>query len=332
MQLDAHNPIRRTTRALSAERSQDKPGSHEDHRRDQTIFRIAYRHKPYSQLGNACLQDERLSPEAGWVLMLVLSLPLNWKVNLHWIAGKRRMGRDRVRAAVKELEKFHYCQRRQQRGNRGRMGAYEYVFTDEPGSLSPETEDQAPVAPEAEAPETEPPAPVDQAPYKETKGQTKQRKQIPPAPASGGVTDIKFEEFWAAFPGRNKTGIGAVRKLFRRIVEGSHRDGYKASAQELVDGAKRYAKRQPNYPFSPKRWLNDACWLDYARSANTSRSPAQSSVAKFSYSCAEHPHEFQTWVDWAYRNQQWQRHNLWTKVGVVEVDQPFPPGHVEEAA
>ena len=79
----------------------------------QTIFRVAYRHKAYSQLGNAMLQDEQLSPEATHVLVFVLSLPINWKFNLPWVASKRRLGRDRAQRAIRELEMLGYCQRRQ---------------------------------------------------------------------------------------------------------------------------------------------------------------------------------------------------------------------------
>lgn len=133
----------------------------------QTIFRNAYRHKPYSQLGNAMLQDERLSPEAVTILVYVLSLPPNWRFRLENIAQKRRLGRDRARIAVKELAELGYAKKRQTRRADGKMGPYEYVFTDEPGKFEeapPQPDLQAPVRTETKVPpQTENPAPVVQA-------------------------------------------------------------------------------------------------------------------------------------------------------------------------
>lgn len=142
----------------------------------QTIFRVAYRHKPYSQLGNAMLQDERLSPEATHILVFVLSLPITWRFNLQWVAGRRRMGRDRAQRAVRELQLLGYCQRRRAREEDGRLGGYEYVFTDEPQHLvGPQPEDQAVVdLATAWKPQPGEPAPVDQAAYK---GKHQSRKQ-----------------------------------------------------------------------------------------------------------------------------------------------------------
>lgn len=133
----------------------------------QTIFRNASADKPYSMILNRALQDAELSPEAGWVLVFMLSQTKNWSANLKHVAARRRMGRDRVQKAVAELCSRGYCKRIQNRKNDGRMGAYEYWFTDEPGIFgSPEPDDQAPVSPEPEQPAPVVPAPEDQAPYK----------------------------------------------------------------------------------------------------------------------------------------------------------------------
>lgn len=179
----------------------------------QTIFRNASTSKQFTSVLNSCLQDGTLSPEAGWVLMLVLSLPTDWAVNLEWIAKRRRLGRDRARAAVAELIEHQYCRRRQLRGGTGNFGAFVFEFTDLPGSFgggagSPAPEDQAPVrkpenkglapAPEDQAPARKPenkgsapaperPAPVDQAPYK---GQSTQRGGLPPVAYEAEAGDL----------------------------------------------------------------------------------------------------------------------------------------------
>lgn len=111
---------------------------------DKTIFRVASRHKPYSQLGNAMIRDNRLSFEARGVLSYILSFPSNWQFGLHWLCRETHLGRDKARRIVKELVAVGYCQRGRIRNPDGRLGRYEYVFTDEPEII----DGSAPPAPE----------------------------------------------------------------------------------------------------------------------------------------------------------------------------------------
>lgn len=151
----------------------------------QTIFRNASADKPYSMILNAALQDAALTPEAGWVLVFMLSQSRNWGYNLQHVAAHRRMGRDRVQAAVRELRERGYCKRMQIREKGGRAAGYEYWFTDEPGKFSaPETDLQAPgPSREPEQPAPEQPEPDLQAPYKETTLENNHSRNTPPAPS-----------------------------------------------------------------------------------------------------------------------------------------------------
>jgi hypothetical protein len=139
-------------------------------RRPQTIYRNASARKPFTAILNSTLQDAELSPAAGWVLMLVLSLPLDWEVHLGWIAERRKIGRDRVRAAVGELETRKYCKRVRTRKKDGTLGSYAYNFTDEPGAFDePGPEKPSVVTQQNRAsPQPEKPAPVKPPPTKET--------------------------------------------------------------------------------------------------------------------------------------------------------------------
>lgn len=161
----------------------------------QTIFRVAYRHAAYSQLGNAMLQDERMSPEATHILVFVLSLPIDWRFNLPWIAKRRKLGRDRAQRAIRELQQLGYCRREQTRDSDGKMGAYEYVFTDDPQHLaSPEPENPVPVIfTETWKPVTGKPAPVNQAPNKENTSLQKRKSQTR-SRAKGPNSDLKSGE------------------------------------------------------------------------------------------------------------------------------------------
>jgi hypothetical protein len=101
----------------------------------KTIYRVACRHKPYAQLGNAMIRDNRLSFEARGVLAYILSFPTNWQFGQDWLCKKTGLGRDRSYRIVKELCTYGYCLRQQPRREDGTHGPYEYVFTDEPGAI-----------------------------------------------------------------------------------------------------------------------------------------------------------------------------------------------------
>ena len=119
----------------------------------QTIFRVANRHKPYSQLGNAMIRDGRLSWEARAVLSFILSFPTDWQFSLSWFCRETNTGRDKARRVVRELEAAGYCARERNRNADGTLGAFEYVFTDEPGDIQPAPEKASVVHVDEPAPE-----------------------------------------------------------------------------------------------------------------------------------------------------------------------------------
>jgi hypothetical protein len=91
-----------------------------------------------------------LSFDARGVLAFILTFPSNWQFGLAWLCRDQGIGRDRARRIIRELVDAGYCQRGRARNADGTLGAYEYVFSDEPESLIsplPENPDTAP-APE----------------------------------------------------------------------------------------------------------------------------------------------------------------------------------------
>lgn len=104
--------------------------------KQQTICRIASRHKPYSQLGNAMLRDHRLSFEARGLLAFILSHPSDWQVHVRQLCHETGLGREKALRIFRELIAHDYCQRNYRRGDDGRMAGVEYVFTDEPSPQS----------------------------------------------------------------------------------------------------------------------------------------------------------------------------------------------------
>jgi hypothetical protein len=99
---------------------------------DQTIFRVASRHKPYAILGNAMLQDKRLSIAARGLLGSIMSRPANWRFHIGWLMAEHNIGRDKTYRLIRELMSGGYCVRTQERTACGGWGPIEYAFTDDP--------------------------------------------------------------------------------------------------------------------------------------------------------------------------------------------------------
>ena len=111
---------------------------------DQTIFRVASVVKPYSMLGNAMLQDERLSIEARGFLASVMSRPADWRFNTRWAMKAHSVGRDKLYRIIRELEACGYCKRDQRRLPGGSWAPIEYSFTDCPELLDEKNNQNSP--------------------------------------------------------------------------------------------------------------------------------------------------------------------------------------------
>ena len=73
-----------------------------------------------------------------------------------------------------------------------------------------------------------------------------------------------FDVLWAAYPLGRKRDRGGALDTFKEIVTGKHRKRSKATVQEIVDGARRYAASHPDpkYVPLPTNWLNGGRWAD----------------------------------------------------------------------
>lgn len=81
------------------------------------------------------LQDERISFRALGVLVLLLSLPDNWKTNATALAKKRKEGRDAVETALTELEAAGYLFRRRLQYRGGTWG-WLWMYGDDPAYVA----------------------------------------------------------------------------------------------------------------------------------------------------------------------------------------------------
>ena len=123
------------------------------------VFRVE-RTQNYTVMSNYHLRDKQLSLKAKGLLSLMLSLPEDWDYTLAGLARISLEGKDAIRAAVVELERAGYVQRRQTTDEAGKFSANEYIIREYPVSKEPPLEGPSPAQPLSGNPMTEKPATV----------------------------------------------------------------------------------------------------------------------------------------------------------------------------
>lgn len=81
---------------------------------------------PYVMVNKSFIYDERMSAKAKGILLYLLSRPDDWKVYETEIIKNFSDGRDSIRSGIKELIKFGYIKRQQNRDKNGKLNGYEY--------------------------------------------------------------------------------------------------------------------------------------------------------------------------------------------------------------
>lgn len=100
------------------------------------VFRVE-KSRDYTVMANYHLKDKRLSLKAKGLLSLILSLPDDWHYSLNGLAALNRDGRDGVRTAIQELEKYGFIVRRRLRNDIGQVADTEYIIFEKPKSDFP---------------------------------------------------------------------------------------------------------------------------------------------------------------------------------------------------
>ena len=96
-----------------------------------TVFRVE-KTANFTVMSNIHLKDKRLSFKAKGLMSVILSLPPEWDYTVTGLAYIAADGIDSVRAAVRELERCGYINRRQLRDEQGRMSGNEYLVYENP--------------------------------------------------------------------------------------------------------------------------------------------------------------------------------------------------------
>lgn len=123
------------------------------------FFRVERTHN-YTVMSNYHLRDKNLSLKAKGLLSQMLSLPEDWDYTLAGLASLNAEGKDAIRAAVVELEKAGYVQRRQTTDKAGKFSVNEYIIREYPVARDVPPEGPSPASPLLENPTTVEPSTV----------------------------------------------------------------------------------------------------------------------------------------------------------------------------
>jgi len=189
-------------------------------------------------MSNYHLRDKNLSLKAKGLLSQMLSLPEDWDYTLAGLARINAEGKDAIRAAVVELEKAGYVQRRQTTDKAGKFGSNEYVIREYPVTHEPPPEGPPSALPLSGNPITEEPSTVPtqtekptqinkDSRKKENKILTSQSTDSFPFPSSPPATTASAtaqppetkERKWTRHGSMSKGEMDAYRELIRENID-----------------------------------------------------------------------------------------------------------------
>lgn len=194
----------------------------------------------FTQIPNAWVRDKRLSYKARGLLAELMSHEPGFEVSRESIARNGQDGDSAVRTAIAELEAAGYLRRSQERSDGQRFGAAVWTTCDPEkpsGRFTPAEKSHA-----------------GKTGAKKTIDKNTKKKEIKTL-----VRDElgrKFDEFWAAYPRREKRS--AAEAKFRVVARDTDPD-------RIIQGAIRHAadpNRTAQYTRIPTSWLNGECWDD----------------------------------------------------------------------
>ena len=199
------------------------------------VFRVE-RTQNYTVMSNYHLRDKTISFKAKGLLSLMLSLPEDWDYTLAGLTRISLEGKDAIRAAVVELEKAGYVQRRQTTDKAGKFGSNEYIIREYPASHEPPPEGPSSAQPLSENPSTVPPS----AGATLTENPTQIKKD--PVKKDQEITDsVSTESFpFPSVPSPSPAPVETERKRKegkrrRQSVSKGEMDAYREMIRENID-------------------------------------------------------------------------------------------------
>ena len=155
----------------------------------------------FSTIPNALIQNFVVSLEARGLLVYLLSLPLDWKLNIKDLSKKNNMGENKIRKLVNELIQCKYIVRVQDRVRNGTFKSFDYFIYDTPQTLIMRPVDDLP---HVDIPQVDNPL-VDI-------GETYKRNNIQNKKYTKEIYTDSFKKFWEKYPQGNWNKINTFRR------------------------------------------------------------------------------------------------------------------------
>ena len=153
----------------------------------------------FTVVSNDILMNNYMSMKATCLLMKMLGKPDNWDYTINGMRTFCTEGRDAIRSALKELEKFGYLERRKVRDSRGRYSDIEYIIYEEPISRSPRSAYPESENPSLDDPPSENPPVINKEINKKRNNQELTQASIDSVPSGAsreGSEGSEDEEIW----------------------------------------------------------------------------------------------------------------------------------------
>lgn len=222
---------------------------------NETIITVRPR-TGFTVLPNRTLRDNRLSLKTRAILAIMFSLPEDWDYTAAGLSAICGAGRDAVRSALRELEKFGYLTRVQRHDASGHFSRNEYVVTDEPASEADAPLTGFPATVEPSAGEPSPDEPMTENPTQQNKDCT----NTPYSPPQGDVDWALFEQFWSAYP--RKQNKDRARRAWKKLRPDMALCQAMSDALERDRRSEQWRKNNGEFIPHPSSWLNGRRWED----------------------------------------------------------------------
>src|SRR5699024_2498511 len=181
-------------------------------------IRRSKRDSNFTMISNVGLKDKRLSFKAKGLLSYMLSLPDDWVFYESEIVNHATDGKQSVRTGMKELEKFGYLVREQQRSSNGKFANIDWVVSDEPVNGDTTTFQPSTAFPSADNPSSDNPSSDNPSSDNRTLLSTKELSTKELSTNNKEHTSAKltedFEKLWNMYP--NKQGKKKAKSSYER--------------------------------------------------------------------------------------------------------------------
>ena len=220
-------------------------------------IRRSKRDSNFTMISNVGLKDKRLSFKAKGLLSYMLSLPDDWVFYESEIVNHATDGKQSVRTGMKELEKFGYLVREQQRSSNGKFANIDWVVSDEPINSVTTASQPSTDLPSSDNPSSDNPSSDNRTLLSTKELSTKELSTNNKENTSAKLTE-DFEKLWNLYP--NKQGKKKAKSSYERAIKNG------TTNKEIQDGIVRYKNhlKQNDWlkPAHGATWFNNERWED----------------------------------------------------------------------